>query len=44
MSMTKRPDNDVTKIGLYGRNYREGLANPNNYEYRPEVTNQFISD
>ena len=44
MAMTKRPDNEVTKIGLYGRKYREGLANPNNYEYRPEVTNQFISD
>ena len=44
MSMTKRPDNEVTKIGLYGRKYRAGLANPNNYEYRPEVTNQFISD
>lgn len=44
MAMTKRPDNEVTKIGLYGRKYRAGLANPNNYEYRPEVTNQFISD
>lgn len=44
MSMTKRPDNEVTKIGLYGRKQREGLVNPNNYEYRPEVTSQFISD
>lgn len=44
MAMTKRPDNEITKRSLWGRKYRAGLANPNNYEYRPEVTNKFISD
>lgn len=44
MAGIKRPDNEVDKLSLWGRKFRAGLANPNNYDYRPEVTNQFISD